>query len=98
MAAQHGLMASFMAKPRRDWAGSSCHIHQCLWRTDTGANCFFDHELARGLSQTWRQYTGGLLATIAEFTPPVAPTPHSYKRITPYSLAWTSVSSSHENP
>ena len=68
IAAQHGLMASFMAKPRRDWAGSSCHIHQSLWRTDTGANCFFDRDLGRGLSQTGRQYAGGLLATMAEFT------------------------------
>jgi glutamine synthetase len=97
IAAQHGLMASFMAKPRRDWAGSSCHIHQSLWRADTGANCFFDHELGHGLSQPGRQYAGGLLATMAEFTVLFAPTPNSYKRFTPYSWAGTSVSWSYEN-
>lgn len=97
IAARHELMASFMAKPRRDWAGSSCHVHQSLWRTDTSANAFFDHELGHGLSQTGRQYVGGLLATMREFTALFAPTPNSYKRFTPYSWAGMSVSWSYEN-
>lgn len=95
--ARHGLMASFMAKPRRDWAGSSCHIHQSLWATDDGTNALFDHELGRGLSEAGRQYTGGLLATMREFTALFAPTPNSYKRFAPYSWAGTSVSWSYEN-
>ncbi|HCU95984.1 MAG TPA: glutamine synthetase [Actinobacteria bacterium] len=95
--ARHGLMASFMAKPRRDWAGSSCHIHQSLWATDDGVNAFFDHELGRGLSEAGRQYTGGLLSTMREFTALFAPTPNSYKRFAPYSWAGTSVSWSYEN-
>jgi glutamine synthetase len=97
IAAQHGLMASFMAKPRRDWAGSSCHIHQSLWDTDTGRNVFFDHELGHGLSETGRHYAGGMLATMREFTALFAPTPNSYKRFAPYSWAGTSVSWSYEN-
>ena len=97
IAARHGLMASFMAKPRRDWAGSSCHVHQSLWEEDGGSNSFFDHEHGRGLSRAGRHYAGGLLATMREFTALFAPTPNSYKRFTPYSWAGTSVSWSYEN-
>jgi glutamine synthetase len=95
--AQHGLMASFMAKPRRDWAGSSCHIHQSLWETGTGANAFFCGEPGQGLSESGQQYTAGVLASMRELTALFAPTPNSYKRFTPYSWAGTSVSWSYEN-
>ncbi len=95
--ARHGLMASFIAKPHRDWAGSSCHIHQSLWSAEHGSNAFFDHEVGHGLSETGRQYVGGLLATMREFTAFFAPTPNSYKRFVPYLWAGTSVSWSYEN-
>jgi len=90
-------MASFMAKPRRDWAGSSCHIHQSLWETGTGANAFFARKPGRGLSALGQHYAGGLLSTMREFTALFAPTPNSYKRFTPYSWAGTSVSWSYDN-
>ena len=32
IAAARGLLATFMAKPGADLAGSSCHLHQSLWR------------------------------------------------------------------
>ncbi len=95
IAAQRGLMASFMAKPRRDWAGSSCHVHQSLW--EAGANAFFAREPGRGLSELGQHYTAGLLSTMREFTALFAPTPNSFKRFTPYSWAGTSVSWSHDN-
>jgi glutamine synthetase len=95
--AQHGLMASFMAKPRRDWAGSSCHVHQSLWESATGANAFFSGGSAEGLSEPGRQYTAGVLSTMREFTALFAPTPNSYKRFAPYSWAGTSVSWSYDN-
>jgi glutamine synthetase len=95
--AARGLMASFMAKPRRDWAGSSCHIHQSLWETDTGANAFFARQPGQGLSEPGQHYTAGLLSTMREFTALFAPTPNSYKRFAPYSWAGTSVSWGYEN-
>jgi glutamine synthetase len=95
--AAHGLTASFMAKPRRDWAGSSCHIHQSLWEAGTGANAFFGGESGPGLSEPALHYAGGLLATMREFTALFAPTPNSYKRFAPYSWAGTSVSWSYDN-
>jgi glutamine synthetase len=96
IAAARGLMASFMAKPRRDWAGSSCHIHQSLWEAGTGGNAFFARD-GEGLSEAGRHYTAGLLATMREFTALFAPTPNSYKRFAPYSWAGTSVSWSYDN-
>jgi glutamine synthetase len=95
--AARGLMASFMAKPRRDWAGSSCHIHQSLWEPGSGANAFFARGPGHGLSEAGQHYAAGLLATMREFTALFAPTPNSYKRFTPYSWAGTSVSWSYDN-
>ena len=95
--AARGLMASFMAKPRRDWAGSSCHIHQSLWETGAGTNAFFAGDSGQGLSELGQHYAGGLLSTMREFTALFAPTPNSYKRFAPYSWAGTSVSWSYGN-
>ena len=97
IAAQHGLMASFMAKPRRDWAGSSCHVHQSLWEPGPDGNAFTAGPGGEGLSEAGRRYTAGVLATMREFTALFAPTPNSYKRFTPYSWAGTSVTWSYEN-
>ncbi|HLN07086.1 MAG TPA: glutamine synthetase family protein [Acidimicrobiales bacterium] len=95
--ARRGLTASFMAKPSRKWAGSSCHIHQSLWDVEEDTNVLFDHALGHGLSETARCYIGGLLATMREFTAFFAPTPNSYKRFVPYSWAGTSVSWGYDN-
>jgi glutamine synthetase len=97
IAARQGLMASFMAKPRRDWAGSSCHVHQSLWDSDDQENAFFDQGAGHGLSELGRRYVGGLLSTMREFTALFVPTPNSYKRFVPYSWAGTSVSWSYDN-
>ena len=35
IAARQGLLATFMAKPRSDWPGSSCHLHLSLARSAT---------------------------------------------------------------
>jgi glutamine synthetase len=71
IAAREGLLATFMAKPRSDWPGSSCHLHVSL----SGADL--------------RHFIGGLLEGMAELTAFFAPTPNSYRRLTPYSWAAT---------
>ena len=38
IAHQNGCSITFMAKPDHRWKGSSCHVHQSLWRD--GANLF----------------------------------------------------------
>lgn len=79
IAAQRGLLASFMAKYDADWSGSSGHIHQSLGGEEA-ANLFHAEDAADRLSDTARWYAGGLLATMREFTAFFCPTVNSYKR------------------
>jgi glutamine synthetase len=82
IAARHGLLATFMAKPRSDWPGSSCHLHLSL---------------RDGTSAAMRHFVGGLLEGMAELTAILAPTPNSYRRFTPYSWAATTATWSVDN-
>jgi glutamine synthetase len=82
IAARQALLATFMAKPRSDWPGSSCHLHVSL-RESTPA--------------TMRHFLGGLLDGMAELTALLAPTPNSYRRFVPYSWATTTATWSADN-
>jgi glutamine synthetase len=82
IAARHGLLATFMAKPRSDWPGSSCHLHLSL---------------RDGASAAMHHFIGGLLEGMAELTAIFAPTPNSYRRLTPYSWAATTATWSVDN-
>lgn len=88
LAAQHDLLATFMAKPNSNWAGNSCHVHMSL-RDVNGRSVFFDQTDPLQLSRTVRHFAGGVLTTMAEFTALMAPTPNSYRRYVPYSWAGT---------
>ena len=82
IAARHGLLATFMAKPRSDWPGSSCHLHISL---------------RAGAPTAMRHFLGGLLEGMAELSAIFAPTPNSYRRLTPYSWAATTATWSVDN-
>jgi glutamine synthetase len=88
LAQQQGLMATFMAKPRADWAGNSCHVHLSLV-DNQGQSVFFDPDADHGISSTMRHFVGGTLAAMSELTAIMAPTVNSYSRFTPYSWAAT---------
>jgi len=80
--ALHGLSATFMAKYRDDWAGSSGHIHQSLWAAD-GSNAFSDKANPGTMSALAGQYAAGQLATMPAVTALLCPTINSYKRKVP---------------
>jgi glutamine synthetase len=82
IAARQGLLATFMAKPRSDWPGSSCHLHLSLRAAP---------------SSTMRHFIGGLLEGMAELSAIFAPTPNSYRRFAPYSWAATTATWSFDN-
>lgn len=87
LAADEGLVATFMAKPRSDWPGNSCHLHLSVRRC--GRDAFHDPNLAHGISPTMRSFIAGTLSRMAELTAVMAPTPNSYRRYAPYSWAST---------
>lgn len=82
ISAQHGFIASFMAKIWTDESGSGTHLHQSLWTAD-GRNAFADNG---NLSELGRHYLGGLQRHMAEMTLFGSPTPNAFKRRQPYSF------------
>lgn len=84
LAAQAGLVATFMAKPRSDWAGNSCHLHVSL--RAGGRDAFHADD---GLSPVMGSFIAGTLEHMAELTALMAPTVNSYRRFVPNSWAAT---------
>lgn len=79
LCAEHGLHASFMAKPFADKSGAGGHVHSSLNRD--GVNVFSDGSGA--LSTEGRHYLAGLLAGMADTVLMLNPNVNSYKRIDP---------------
>jgi glutamine synthetase len=86
---------TFMAKPRIDEPGSSCHIHSSIWSTDGEPLCPGDGPY--GTSEIFRAWVGGLLAHSRELALCFAPFVNSYKRYQPGSWAPTAVVWSPDN-
>jgi glutamine synthetase len=84
VASKHGLLATFMAKPYGNRAGSGFHIHASL-ADQTGRNLFAD-ENPEG-TPLLRQAIAGLLATIGEGMGVFAPNANSYRRFQSTSYA-----------
>jgi glutamine synthetase len=89
IADQHGKCLTFMAK-YDEREGNSCHIHMSLRATD-GSAVFADAEQPLGMSQTFRSFVAGQLATLRELTLLYAPNINSYKRFADRSFAPTVV-------
>jgi glutamine synthetase len=83
IAAQHGLVASFMPKPVYGMNGSGMHCHQSLFDTKTGENLFFDVKDEAHLSKLAYSFIAGQLVHARALAGVVAPTVNSYKRLVP---------------
>ncbi len=83
IAAQHGLVASFMPKPVYGINGSGMHCHQSLFDTKSGNNLFFDAKDEAHLSPLAYSFIAGQLAHARALAGVVAPTVNSYKRLVP---------------
>jgi len=81
IAAQHGLLATFMAKPWFTESGSSFHVHHSL--SKDGKNAFSDDGK---LSKLGWSYLGGLQCHIADLALLSAPNPNSMKRRQAYTF------------
>jgi glutamine synthetase len=87
MAAQRGLIATFMGKPFNDQGGSGFHIHVSLERD--GENAFADPADPDGVSAEMRAFLAGVLVHAPALMAFLNPTVNAYKRLVPDSLAPT---------
>jgi len=97
IAAQHGVVPTFMAKYDDRIDGCSGHLHQSLWSLDGDSNVFHDADAEHGASGTLRSYTAGVMATMPELMLMYAPNVNSYKRFVVGSWAPTTVTWGFEN-
>lgn len=88
VARQHGMAATFMAKPFSDIAGSGLHIHLSLYNAE-GENIFADptSDQTPAISDSLRHAIGGLAETMAESMAIFAPNANSYRRLIPGNFA-----------
>jgi glutamine synthetase len=89
IADQHGKSLTFMAK-YDEREGNSCHIHLSL-RSVEGSAVLADDDQPLSMSQTFRSFLAGQLATLRELTLFYAPNINSYKRFADRSFAPTVV-------
>jgi glutamine synthetase len=82
IAAQNGLVASFMPKPIFGINGSGMHCHQSISDLN-GKNLFFDAKDPFSLSKLAYGFIAGQLNHARSFSAVVAPTVNSYKRLVP---------------
>jgi glutamine synthetase len=85
VALQHGVYATFLAKPMSDQPGSAMHIHQSVLDSTTGKNIF---STAAGKdSALFRSYIAGLARLLPQVSPMWAPNVNSFRRMRPDSDA-----------
>jgi glutamine synthetase len=82
LAAQKGLIATFMPKPIFGINGSGMHTHQSIFNHE-GRNLFFDPEDENYLSKLAYGFIAGQIEHARALAAIVAPTVNSYKRIVP---------------
>lgn len=78
VALANGYRVSFMPKISPAFAGNGCHIHFSLWNENQ--NLFYDPTGEFLLSQTARNFMGGVLKHLPALMAFTAPTTNSYKR------------------
>ncbi|HWU60491.1 MAG TPA: glutamine synthetase family protein [Ensifer sp.] len=94
VARRHGTLATFMAKPYPDKAGSGLHIHFSM--LDESRRNVFDDGTDKG-SEIMRAAVAGLMDSMADATLIFAPHLNSYRRLSPGGLAPTTVGWGYEN-
>ena len=82
LAAQEGLIATFMPKPIFGMNGSGMHTHQSIFDLE-GKNLFFNAEDDHYLSSMAYGFIAGQIEHARALAAIVAPTVNSYKRIVP---------------
>ena len=79
LTALEGMAASFMAKPRIDDIGSSCHVHLSIW-DEHGERPMLPGDGERDIGDFFRHFIAGQVAHGPELSVLLAPNINSYKR------------------
>lgn len=87
-----GYLATFMAKPWIDSAGSGCHVHVSLWDKKSGKNVMLDAKDGLGISDVCKAFVQGLVDHGRALMPIMNPTPNCYHRIRPHTFAPSNIS------
>ena len=94
LARNHGMAASFMAKPYEDFAGNGLHTHVSL--LDAAGNNVFANGTHEG-SPLLRNAIAGCLSAIPDLALIFAPHANSYERLVPESHAPTGICWAYDN-
>ena len=97
IAALNDVAITFMAKWTMAEAGSSCHLHSSVWSLDGGSSLMWSDDGEHNMSDTYRWYLGGLMATAREMAWMYAPFVNSFKRYQLGSWAPTAIVWSRDN-
>src|SRR5690606_22572009 len=81
LAHRHGLSVTVMAKCDATMPGASGHLHPSL--VASSCDICYDQGGEHCMAQLMKQYVGGQLALMSEWTALYAPTVNSYKRFVP---------------
>jgi len=87
IAFQHGLLATFMGKPRNDGGGNGYHLHMSLYDKSKKKNLCEDPKRKNGLSQLALHFIAGQLKQARGMSAILASNVNAYKRYVPYSFA-----------
>ncbi len=84
VAANHGMVATFMPKPMFGDNGSGMHTHFSVWTADGKKNLMYDHaDDYAELSKIGKYVIGGILRHARALSAIVSPTTNSYRRLIP---------------
>ena len=97
IAAMNDAAITFMAKWTMAEAGSSCHLHSSVWNEDGTQSLMWDEDDSHHMSETFRNFLGGLMASAREMAWMYAPFVNSYKRYQLGSWAPTAIVWSRDN-
>jgi glutamine synthetase len=90
---EHGLIASFAAKPFAEGVGSGAHIHFSLWSPDGATNLLYGPAAGpRLLSDVGRHFVAGVMDHLPALVALTCPSFNSYERLRPGAWAGSTVS------
>jgi glutamine synthetase len=91
------LTVTFMAKPKIDEVGSSCHLHVSMWSGDEDSSLCWAEQPSGGMSERFGAFVAGQLTHAVDMTLMFAPTINSYKRFQPDQFAGTAIALGNDN-